>query len=322
MTELPIQPYPIEPLRDGRRRAYGFAALCLIFCASAAFTWAYFSDIGSAKEASQAAAATLPATSTEPDAFSNLAIQAKSAIVVDETSGRVLYTMDPDLQWPLASLTKVPLVLAVSKALPLESTIVMPDGLPHFLAGTHWKLSDVINYTLAISSNDGADALAYNADEAIRQEYPAAPESHATVWRMNQLAHELGLSNTYFLNDNGLDESPTQAGAYGSARDAATLLAYAASTSPQVFAATTRQSFTIRSEEGTAATAINTDQALPAIPGIIMGKTGYTDLAGGNLGVVFRKNGHEIVAVVLGSTESGRFEDMKALVARVSEALK
>jgi len=54
---------------------------------------------------------------------------------------------------------------------------------------------------------------------------------------------------------------------------------------------------------------------LGAIPGIIMGKTGYTDLAGGNLAVVFDAGvGHPVVAVVMGSTQDGRFSDMKQLV--------
>jgi D-alanyl-D-alanine carboxypeptidase len=51
-----------------------------------------------------------------------------------------------------------------------------------------------------------------------------------------------------------------------------------------------------------------------------MGKTGYTDLAGGNLGIVADVvSGHRIVAVVLGSTRDGRFADMRTLI-RATEA--
>ena len=48
---------------------------------------------------------------------------------------------------------------------------------------------------------------------------------------------------------------------------------------------------------------------------MIMGKTGLTDLAGGNLVVLFEAGGRRYAAVVLGSTEEGRFSDMRQLVA-------
>ena len=68
--------------------------------------------------------------------------------------------------------------------------------------------------------------------------------------------------------------------------------------------------------------AFNTNEALGELPGLIMGKTGITDLAGGNLGIVFEVSpNHPVVAVVLGSTRDGRFEDMKKLVARTQETI-
>ena len=316
----------------------GVSALTLIFFAGVFFSWSFFSDVskpvdvadalGPADGAQSAEAATALAslqwgyaTSTTADAFASLSIFAKSAIVIDLTERTILYELNPDTQLPLASLTKVPLVLVVAQNLSPGEILTMPEGIPQFSAGTQWKLSDIIDYTLAISSNQGADVLAAAANAEIRSHYPEAPEHEAALWRMNQLARELGLSHTYFLNNNGLDESPTQAGAYGTARDMAILFAEAASTSSETFAATKRQTFSIESLEGARATAINTDTALPSIPGLIMGKTGYTTLAGGNLAVVYESGGHRIVSVVLGSTQAGRFDDMKALIDRTSQAM-
>ncbi len=102
----------------------------------------------------------------------------------------------------------------------------------------------------------------------------------------------------------------------------AMLFAYAATTSPATFSATTQPSVTVRSTSGVAASGVNTDTALDQIPGILMGKTGYTDLAGGNLAVVFNAAGHEIVAVVLGSTQDGRFTDMEQLVPAAQTAVE
>src|SRR5262249_49794494 len=154
-----------------------------------------------------------------------------------------------------------------------------PVGSAERLAkGEKWKVQDVINFTLIASSNGGADILADAANDAIRTKYPGAPTENAAVWRMNQLAQQLGMHNTYYLNDNGLDLSATQAGSYSSARDIATMMAYAASSTPQLFAGTAEDGLRLVDEDGESTSAFNTNEALGDIPGLIMGKTGYTDL--------------------------------------------
>lgn len=293
-----------------------------VFGASAVLTAVFLSNTAPQRQpVLVAAAATATTTAPAPSPFDDVSLAAKSAIVTDTATGRVLYEKDADLQWPLASLTKVPLVLAVAEVLKPHDVIVIPYdtkplGSPQRMAyGTRWHAQDVIDLTLAASSNEGADILAAAADAALLERYPQAPQGGAAVWRMNALTRSINLPHTYFLNPTGLDESSTQSGAYGTARDMATLFAYAATNMPERFNATARPSVSITSIEGDVATAINTDEALDAIPGLILGKTGYTDLAGGNLGVVFRTtNGHTMTAIVLGSTQQGRFSDMRALV--------
>lgn len=276
---------------------------------------------------SQTATAVAP---VEPDPFASTTLIAKAAYVLDMKTGQVLYQENANAQLPLASLTKVALVLSVIQALPEDTLVSTPStysappsgGTSRLPAGQTWKLSDAISFTLTASSDDGADLLATAANDAIHQQYPQSPAEGATVWRMNNLVQQLGLVNTYYLNDNGLDISTTQSGAYGSAHDMAELFAYAASTSPATFAATTQPNVTVYSTTGVAATGVNTDTALDQIPGIVMGKTGYTDLAGGNLAVVFdAAPGHPVVAVVLGSTEDGRFTDMEQLVPAAQTAV-
>jgi D-alanyl-D-alanine carboxypeptidase (penicillin-binding protein 5/6) len=274
--------------------------------------------------ASQSPSQTAAATeTTKSNAFASVALIAKSAYVLDLKTGKVLYSDNANAQLPLASLTKIALVLAVSGALPADATVTTPahyaqppaGGTSRLPAGKTWSLHDAIDFTLVASSDDGAELLANAANNAIHEEYPASPTENATLWRMNDLARQLDLTNTYFLNDSGLDESTTQSGAYGSAHDVARLFAYAVSNSPGNFAATSQPTVTVYATDGTAATGVNTDSALDSIPGIVMGKTGYTDLAGGNLAVVFSAApGDPIVAVVLGSTEDGRFTDMEQLV--------
>lgn len=252
---------------------------------------------------------------------------AHGAIVVDTTAGTTLYEKNADAQLPLASLTKVPLALAVKDVLPRESLVTLPtsatpgsigDILPK---GTRWSVQDLMDYTLVASSNDGAEALAEAADEPLRVMYPEATPGKAALWRMNDIARSLGLAHTFFLNVSGLDESPTLSGAYGSARDVASLFSYASLTAPAIFTKTGESQITITDTNNEIAHVTNTNDALPAMSGLVMGKTGYTDLAGGNLAVVFDVAGHRITAVVLGSTREGRFVDMTALVAATGAAL-
>jgi D-alanyl-D-alanine carboxypeptidase (penicillin-binding protein 5/6) len=276
---------------------------------------------------SETAAATETAKS---NTFASVALLAKGAYVLDLKTGDVLYQQNANAQLPLASLTKIALVLAVTGALPADSTVTTPahyaqppaGGTARLPAGKTWSLHDAIDFTLVASSDDGATLLAAAANDAIHQQYPDSPAQDATLWRMNDLVQQLGLTNTYFLNDSGLDESTTQSGAYGSAHDIAKLLAYAYSTSLSTFSATSQPTVTVYATDGTAATGVNTDSALDSIPGIVMGKTGYTDLAGGNLAVVFdAAPGDPVVAVVLGSTEDGRFTDMEQLVPAAQAAV-
>jgi D-alanyl-D-alanine carboxypeptidase len=269
------------------------------------------------------------AVAATEDPFANIRIDARAAYVLDLKTGDVLYSRNPDAQLPLASLTKVPLAIAVSEVLAPDAAIKIPryttaqNGTSeHLSTGDIWRIKDILDFTLIGSSNDGADILAAAADPLISNAHAAAPRKGGTLWRMNDLARELDLKNTYFLNASGLDESVTQAGAYGSARDMAVLFAYAATEWPSVFAGTTKDGLLLTSVRGGTAAASNTNNALGSISGLIMGKTGLTDLAGGNLVIVFDVGlAHPVAAVVLGSTQDGRFEDMKHIVAATYAAI-
>lgn len=334
-TEAPVMqptepmaptPLPADKSTGIPQRLAGLFALLLLFAASAGVAVAYFAASADQAEAQAAAAAAI--TIPKPDPFADVHLLAESAYVYDLTTGKVLFAKEANAQLPLASMTKVATVLAASEVLSPDATISIPfDTAPvgsveRLAAGDVWRVRDVIDFTLIASSNGGADIIAQAANAGLHATYPQSPADSATIWRMNDLAHHLGLTNTYFMSDSGLDLSTTLAGSYGSARDVAHLFAYAATSAPALFAATSRPDMVFTSLNGATARAYNTNQALASIPGIIMGKTGYTDLAGGNLGVVFDVGpAHPVVAVVMHSTEAGRFEDMKKLVAAAITAV-
>ncbi len=301
---------------------YGVVALLCFLAASFYFTMLYFERIETPIPTQVAAA------SSTIDAFAGISLAARSAIVYDISTGKTLYERNADTQLPLASITKVMLALVVAESMPPETVITIPyDTAPagttqRLRQGEKWEVGTVLDFTLISSSNKGADILADAANEWVKARFIGAPAKGATLWRMNALAEEIGMTNARFNNPSGLDISASKSGAYASARDVARLFTYAASSSLHVFSATAENGVLLSGEVGDTAQATNTNEALGDIPGLIMGKTGLTDLAGGNLAVVYDVGlAHPIVAVVLGSTRYGRFEDMRKLVPASRKAI-
>ncbi len=254
-----------------------------------------------------------PEASIEPSAtistkqLANITLRAKAAYVYNPVTGDVLFSKNSEAQLPLASITKVMSAIVAEENIAQNTNIKFADS--------SWRLEDLVNYTLMISSNDGAEALASAATSIGLANTFKKSKDETFIEAMNSKAVELNLHQTYFLDVAGLDLSDAQSGAYGSAIDVAHLFAYALDTIPSALEATTLADTWFYTQEGDAKPAINTNQALGAIPGLIAGKTGYTDLAGGNLVVAFDAGLNDpIIAVVLGSTKEGRFTDIEKLV--------
>ncbi len=247
------------------------------------------------------------------------ALTARAAIIYDVTTQKALYIKNADTQLPLASLTKVMTALVATETLgthmiEIDPAALMREGESGFTGGEAWRTQDLIDFTLITSSNDGAEALKIAAEPFITAPHTTRFNSRF-VARMNERAHALHMAHTYYLDATGLDISETQASAYGSALDVAKLFSYIHSTYPSLLAGTAEDGVLIDSADGALYTAHNTNDALPYIPGLIGGKTGYTDLAGGNLAVLFDAGvGQPVVAVVLGSTRTARFTDISALI--------
>lgn len=251
--------------------------------------------------------------STAPDAFASVPIEAKSAIIYDLATGETLYAKNADAQLPLASLTKLLTIYAAFAELSPDTPITIPTNVTRidapriFSAGQIFSLSDLARLTLTASLNDGAAAIA---------EATAARENRTQSAMLAGAAASLNLSQTYAVNGNGLDVNTAISGGYGSARDLARLAGALVAQAPTVAAATTHDSTQGVSAGGTSFTVKNTDPMVSSLPNLLLSKTGYTDLAGGNLALVFDVGiGHPIAVVVLGSSKKARFTDGTALVA-------
>jgi D-alanyl-D-alanine carboxypeptidase len=251
-------------------------------------------------------------TPAAPDAFANVAIEAKAAIVYDLATGQVLYAKNAEAQLPLASLTKLLTVYAAVTELSPQTPITIPeeattvDEPRAFNTGQIFTLSDLARLTLTGSLNDGAVAIATAV---------ADQENKTQSQMLAGAAAALNLAQTYALNGSGLDVNTTLSGGYGSADDLAHLAGALVEKAPTIAEATTQSTAQATSEGGTSFTIKNTDPITSTIPGLLLSKTGYTDLAGGNLALVFNVGiQHPIAIVVLGSSVTARFTDGAALV--------
>ncbi len=249
----------------------------------------------------------------KPSVYDELFLSAKAAIVYDLTTGEVLYEKNAQAQLPLASLTKLLTLYAAAEALDPQDQITMSqsalaaDGDTGFVAGEVFTFEELAEMAIVASSNDAAAAIAEAAADARHA-------SNGTALLASAVS-ALGLTQTYALNGTGLDENGTISGAYGSAYDIAILAGEFLKRAPDIARASLQSKSTSHSVAGRSYTLTNTNPEVAQVPGLLLSKTGYTDLAGGNLAVVFDAGiNHPVAVVVLGSTKDERFVDVNRLV--------
>jgi D-alanyl-D-alanine carboxypeptidase len=255
----------------------------------------------------------------ETDFFTNIDLEAKGVIVWDVINHKPFFSKNVDAPLALASLTKIMTAIVANDILPENSKIeileeyMSPEGDSGLKIGDLWETKDLIDFTLITSSNDGAFALASVAQAANVPLSDRDLEKNF-IESMNRMAERIGLSNTKFFNEHGLDREVDRGGAYGSARDMATLFEYTLKRYPHILEATKYKNLSLYSKD-ISYDATNTNTFVDNIPGLIASKTGFTDLAGGNLLIGFDAGiNRPVIISVLGSTQTGRFEDTFKLV--------
>lgn len=242
------------------------------------------------------------------DPFQNMELEARAYLVFDFTGNSVIVSRNAELKWPLASLAKLMTAVVAEENIPPDDTVVvsreaiLETGDDGFFAGERFKKDTLRDIMMLQSSNDAAYALA----------------EHLGVDRfvalMNQKALDLGLKNTSFANPNGLDILGQEAGAYASASDLMALMKYILEKHSVILDVTRLPELNAVSEDGRSHKFTNTDRIVNYVPELIGGKTGFTDIAGGNLAIVADVGIHHPIGMaVLGSSEDGRFSDMLKL---------
>lgn len=239
----------------------------------------------------------------------DLGLNAKSAILMEEATGNILYESNPDERLPIASVTKVMTMLLIMEAvdsgkISLDDMVTVSEnamsygGSTMFLeTGEQLTVNDMLKGIAVASANDGCVAMA---------EHLAGSES-AFVDMMNEKAKELGMENTHFMNTNGLDEDDH----YSTARDVA-IMSRELMKHETIFNYTSIWMDTLRGGKFQLA---NTNKLIRFYDGANGLKTGSTSKALCCLSAAAKRNDMQLIAVVLGApTSAERFASAKSLL--------
>ena len=250
----------------------------------------------------------LGAQAAEPE------VAGKSALLMDMTTGTVLFEQNAHEKLAPASVTKVMTLLLIMEAIDSgrigwndtvtasEAAAAKGGSQIYLKVGETMSVTEMVKSIAVSSANDCACAMA---------EFIAGSEA-AFVEMMNTRAAQLGMNDTHFVNCTGLDDGADAAQHLTSAYDIAIMSRELMLRHPDIQKFTTIWMDTVRN--GTFGLA-NTNKLVRFYPGATGLKTGFTSAAGYCLSATAQRDGLSLVAVVMGAkTSQDRFNACKQLL--------
>ena len=244
----------------------------------------------------------------------DLDVAGKSALLMDVSTGKILYEKNAHEPLAPASVTKVMTMLLIMEAIDSgkigwndtvtasEEAAAKGGSQIYLKVGETMSVSDMLKSIAVSSANDCACAMA---------EHIAGSES-AFVQLMNQRAKELGMNDTHFVNCTGLDDGPDAANHKTSAYDIAVMSRQLLKYHPDIKKFTTIWMDTVR--DGAFGLS-NTNKLVRFYSGATGLKTGFTTGAGYCLSASAQRDGMELIAVVMGcETSANRFAACKSML--------
>lgn len=226
---------------------------------------------------------------------------AKSAILIDSATGKVLYEKNADEMLAPASMTKLGSMLIIMEAidngsLSLDDEVTISEeaanmgGSQVFLeAGEVYTVHDLLKGVAIASGNDAVVALAEKV----------AGSQNEFVTMMNERFKEIGAKNTNFVNAHGLDAE----GHYSTARDMS-IIARELLKHEKILEYTSIYEEYLEKNDGTKTWLVNTNKLVRFYDGVDGLKTGYTTTAGYCLTATASKDNFRLISVVMGEETS------------------
>lgn len=225
----------------------------------------------------------------------------KSAILVDNLSGKVLYEKNADEKLAPASMTKLASMLMVMEAidngnLKFEDKVTISEeaanmgGSQVFLqAGEVYTVYDLLKSVAIASGNDAVVALAEKIGGS----------QSGFIDMLNKRLKEIGATNTNFVNAHGLDAE----GHYSTARDMS-IIARELLKHPKILEFTSIYEEYLEKNDGSRIWLVNTNKLVRFYDGVDGLKTGFTKTAGYCLTATASKNNFRLISVVMGEDTS------------------
>lgn len=257
-------------------------------------------------------------------------LYAKSAVLMDGDSGRVLFDKNGNEAMPMASTTKIMTCIVTLENVDLEDIVTvsgyaasMPDVQMNARKGEQFYLKDLLHSLMLESHNDSAVAIAehvaasFDGKDAGEAADRSTEESKKLVLQfaglMNQKAKDIGCYDTFFVTPNGLDAtasiqkedgSKTQLKAHSTtASDLARIMSYCIKKSPcreQFLEITRAANYSFTNQEGSRSfSCTNHNAFLTMMDGALSGKTGFTSKAGYCYVGALERDGKTLVVALL-----------------------
>jgi D-alanyl-D-alanine carboxypeptidase (penicillin-binding protein 5/6) len=218
-----------------------------------------------------------------------------TAIVMDAGTGEILYSERADSPRYPASVTKIMTMYLAFQAL-ADGRLHLGDMIvvsPLAAAQPATKLGLRAGETISVEDALHAMAVHSANDMAVAIAEKVGGTSSRFADMMTLKAQQLGMTGTHYVNPNGLPDNRQ----ISTAHDLAILARAALRDYPQYYGFFSQEQFTYRGK-----TMVNTNHLLGKMPGVDGLKTGFTNAAGFNLAASAVRNGHRLIAVVMGSS--------------------
>lgn len=242
-------------------------------------------------------------------------LYARSAVLMDADTGRILFGKNDNEVMPMASTTKIMTLLVTLEHADLDEIVEvsaraasMPDVQLHIREGERYRLQDLCYSLMLESHNDSAVAIAEHVGGTV--------EGFAAM--MNQKAKHLGCYHTYFITPNGLDAEDEHGKHSTTAKDLARIMRCCIKN--ETFLSITREpSWTFTDMDGNRSfTVQNKNAFLQMMEGALTGKTGFTNEAGYCYVGALERGEKRLITVVLAcgwpNHKTWKWMDTKALM--------
>lgn len=242
-------------------------------------------------------------------------LYARSAVLMDADTGRILFGKNDNEVMTMASTTKIMTLLVTLEHADLDEIVEvsaraasMPDVQLHIREGERYRLQDLCYSLMLESHNDSAVAIAEHVGGTV--------EGFAAM--MNQKAKHLGCYHTYFITPNGLDAEDEHGKHSTTARDLARIMRCCIKN--ETFLSITREpSWTFTDMDGNRSfTVQNKNAFLQMMEGALTGKTGFTNEAGYCYVGALERGEKRLITVVLAcgwpNHKTWKWMDTKALM--------